>query len=500
MTHVAAIATEPHPMGSPQAEKVREYITATLGELGLRPEIQSFKVDGVEGKNLLARIKGNGPEGKKALMLCAHYDSTPKVRARGRQCLGVSLPCWNLVRALKSGPSLERDLILLIDDGEEGGLHGAEAFVRDHPWAKDVGLVVNLDARGNRGPSVMFETSEGNGWLIAEFAKAVPHPLAASLSMDVYRLLPNDTNMTVFKRAGMAGLNFAFVGGLSAYHTPDDTPANLSHRTLQHQGENGLAMARHFGTLDLDGTTRQNVIYTTVLNRYLISYPMGLALPLALGALGLYVIVVGVGLVRGRLGLVDLAVGFVAWFIALFASSFAVAVVSMAVRENLMSLGLGSLYLEHDVSIITAFGFVAAVVTLLIERRAARRWSMPGLSLGALAWWVAACLATAKWLPGGSNLILAPTLGCLLGLLVQLLTKPGSYASLVANLVGAIPLLVIITPMLKSLFESLSVRMTGPLMVPVLLYVGALLPLLGPLLAPESTVHGESPGEPSIPV
>src|SRR5207253_129548 len=129
--------------------------------------------------------------------------------------------------ALKNSPPLERDVILLIDDGEEAGLFGAEAFVHEHPWAKDVGLVVNLDARGNRGSSVMFETSEGNGWLIAEFARAVPHPLAASLSMDVYRLLPNDTNMTVFKRAGMAGLNFAFVGGLSAYHTPSDTPANL---------------------------------------------------------------------------------------------------------------------------------------------------------------------------------------------------------------------------------------------------------------------------------
>ena len=120
----------------------------------------------------------------------------------GRQCLRRGLRDRS-ARALKGGPKLQRDLIILIDDGEEDGLDGAVAFVRDHPWVKDVGLVINLDARGDSGPSVMFETSEGNGWLISEYKKAAPHPLAASLSMDVYRLMPNDTNMTIFKREGL---------------------------------------------------------------------------------------------------------------------------------------------------------------------------------------------------------------------------------------------------------------------------------------------------------
>ena len=46
----------------------------------------------------------------------------------------------------------------------------------------------------------MFETSEENGWLISQFAQAVNQPLATSLSMDIYQVLPNDTDLTVFKR------------------------------------------------------------------------------------------------------------------------------------------------------------------------------------------------------------------------------------------------------------------------------------------------------------
>jgi Peptidase family M28 len=113
----------------------------------------------------------------------------------------------------------------------------------------------------------MFETSDKNGWLIGQFALASPRPVATSMSMDVYRIMPNDTNLKVFKRAGLAGLNFAFAGGSVYYHTGGDVPANLDPRTLQHQGDNALALTRHFGGLDLESPSGENVIYTSVLSR-----------------------------------------------------------------------------------------------------------------------------------------------------------------------------------------------------------------------------------------
>ena len=195
--------------------------------------------------------------------------------------LRVWLSCSRQCALIKAGPLLARDLIVLFDDGEENGFHGSRLFVDEHPWAKEIGLVLNFDARGNSGPSIMFETSEDNGWLIRQYAQAIPQPLATSLSMDVYRIMPNDTDLTVFKQAGMGGLNFAFGAGLAYYHTPEDTPENLDPRTLQHQGENALAAVRRFGQLDLDDTRQENVVYTSILSRMVMSYSTKWVPPLA---------------------------------------------------------------------------------------------------------------------------------------------------------------------------------------------------------------------------
>ena len=119
-------------------------------------------------QNVLARIKGQGPPGKKALMLCAHYDSVHEGPGASDNAAGVAVVLETL-RALKAGPPLERDVIALFTDGEECGLLGSRLFVNEHPWAKEVGIVLNFDARGNSGPSIMFETSDGNGWLISQY-------------------------------------------------------------------------------------------------------------------------------------------------------------------------------------------------------------------------------------------------------------------------------------------------------------------------------------------
>ena len=182
-------------------------------------------------------MKGQGPSGKKALLLCAHYDSVPDAPGAGDNASGVAVVLETL-RAIQAGSPLERDVIVLIDDGEELGLLGAKLFVDEHAWAREVGVVLNFDARGVRGPSFMFETSDRNGWLIRQFALASPRPLATSVSMDVLRIMPNSSNMNVFKRAGLAGLNFAFIGGSEHYHRASDAPANLDRRSVQHHGDN----------------------------------------------------------------------------------------------------------------------------------------------------------------------------------------------------------------------------------------------------------------------
>ena len=90
------------------------------------------------------------------------------------------------------------------------------------------------------------ETSDGNGPLIRELARLIRRPVASSLSSTVYRRLPQDTDFTLFRKAGMPGYNFAFIDGLSAYHSKLDTPDNLSRASVQHHGDQAVALARGF--------------------------------------------------------------------------------------------------------------------------------------------------------------------------------------------------------------------------------------------------------------
>ena len=315
MKHVEAIGREPHPTGSEANAKVRETIIATLKSLKLDPEVQIPQEPNRTERNILVRLNGKGPRDRKAVLLCAHYDSVQNAPGAGDNASGVAAVLETL-RALTVSPPLDRDVIALLDDGEELGLVGAQLFVDEHPWAKDVGVVLNVDARGNHGPSFMFETSDQNGWLIGQFAQVTPHPLSTSLSMDIYRLMPNDTNLSVFKRAGMDGLNFAFSRGLAYYHTASDTPANLDPKSLQHQGETVLALTRQFAGLNLEKVREPDAVYFSVLNRAVVHYPAKLALPFALGSVAVFGLTVIVGLIMGRIKVVDFLMGVLVWFVA----------------------------------------------------------------------------------------------------------------------------------------------------------------------------------------
>src|SRR5882672_9723418 len=202
MLDVRAIAERPHPIGSADHARVREHIVGRLRALGLEPQLQEttavFAKDGVAGRvtNILARLKGTA--NTRAVMLSAHYDSVAAGPGAADDAAAVA-SLLETLRALRSRPALRNDVIILITDGEEAGLLGAAAFMAEHPWSKDVGLVLNFDARGNRGPVLMFETTRGNSQLIGLMHERVRDPRSSSLSQAVYQYLPNDTDLTVFK-------------------------------------------------------------------------------------------------------------------------------------------------------------------------------------------------------------------------------------------------------------------------------------------------------------
>lgn len=132
------------------------------------------------------------------------------------------------VRALRTGEDLRNDVVLLITDGEEDGVLGAEAFVQEHPLARAGGVVLNWEARGVSGPSLLFVTTPDNAALVDMFTATVPHPRGDSSMVELYRLLPNNTDFTpLTTTARFSGMNFAYIEESSHYHTAADTIANL---------------------------------------------------------------------------------------------------------------------------------------------------------------------------------------------------------------------------------------------------------------------------------
>lgn len=214
------IAERPHPLGSEENARVRQYLLAALRNLGAEIRVEETAgsynrgrlVRGGRVTNIVATIRGSAPT--RALMLAAHYDSVPEGPGAADDGAGVSVILETL-RALRSELPLRNDLLILISDGEEAGLLGASGFAADHPeLSAQIGVVLNLEARGSSGPVLMFETSEENGWLIKEFARAAAYPMGSSLLYSIYKTLPNDTDLTPLKRAGLNGFNFAFMSTL----------------------------------------------------------------------------------------------------------------------------------------------------------------------------------------------------------------------------------------------------------------------------------------------
>ena len=418
--HVEAIAQRPHPNRSSEIAAVRDYLLGELQKLGLKPLVQRATVKrggnrpDTAVENIL--VRKSGTMSSRAVMLVAHYDTVS--RSPGAADDGAAVAALlETLRALNAGPPLRNDLIVLITDGEEPGMLGARAFVAEHPWLRDVGVVCNFEARGTRGPSIMFETSSDNGRLIREFARAAPYIIANSLSEFIYRRMPNNGDFTIFRRAGVAGLNFAFIDGVEHYHRASDTPANLDQRSLQHHGELALRLARHFGDLTLPLPLAGDAVYFNVLGGWFVYYSKALVLPAALLLAGFGGVILGMGHRRGLLRIRRVAGGLLVLLAGLVAGGLW-AWLAYVLRDWLIRLGGGT----AAPFIVTS---VLSVLTMVVLH-AMLRWRLRRLEtlLAALTGWTLLALGAGVVLPEASYLFFWPAVPGWLALALWLRRYP----------------------------------------------------------------------------
>lgn len=278
----------PHPVDSAALDGVRERLLAEIAALGLAPEVRDDflcvpqhdvpLVDCARIRNVVFSV---GPQAGPAVLAAAHYDAVPA--GPGASDDGIGLAAWLEAARVLAGADLDRRVIFLFSDGEEPALFGAQAFMANDPLAGSVEAIVNLEARGVRGPAMFFETGAPNADSVRAYGEGAARPLANSIMADVYALLPNSTDVTVLRRPNVDIVNIALLEGVERYHTPQDSLANFSARSLQHMGDSALGVARAFAEKP-DVGAEETLVFTDIATFGFIAMPAWLAqLGLAFG-------------------------------------------------------------------------------------------------------------------------------------------------------------------------------------------------------------------------
>lgn len=485
MEHVLAISQEPHVTGSPEIHKVRDYILSELTHLGLNSETQvtlaqnPLREDEVAlAENILARMPGT--DSSRAIVIIGHYDTPPHSPGAGDDSTAVAA-IIETARALTAGSPLDNDVVLLFSDAEESIIGGANA-ARKHPWLSEIGLVVNLEMRGSSGPVYMFETGPDNGWIIPEFAKAVPYPATSSLMRDVYGSMPNNTDFTAFRNAGFAGFNFSVLESSTTYHTPIDTAANLDPRSLQHHGSTLLGIARHFGDLELENPKAGDAVYFDVLGRTLIHYPGSLSIPLMILVLLLFIGLVIFGVRKGNLTVKGIGQGFLAFLAVLVSGPGVVTLLWFVIRAAANPpIIQGDTY--NSPLYFLGFGLLIVAITVAMYSLFNHKVNTANLAVGALLWWALLLLAITFIFPMANFFFLWPLAFALIGLgylLFSVERESISWTGVAILSVAALPGLLMVPPATYSVVMGLLalVGVTGAGLTLFSLLLGLLVPHL----------------------
>lgn len=486
LVHVKEIAKKPHFVGVEAHEEVRNYIVAELQKLGLQVEIQEQVATNIKWRasakmyNILARISGENHS--EALMLLSHYDSSPHASLGASDAgSGVAAILEGVRAFLAKGEQPKNDIIILISDGEELGLLGAKAFVKYHPWAKDVKLVLNFEARGSGGPSYMLlETNRGNKKFIEAFSNANnPFPVSNSIAYSIYKSLPNDTDLTVFREdANIDGYNFAFIDDHFDYHTAQDSYERLDVNTLEHQGTYIMTMLNYFSQTSIANLkSDEDLIFFNVAPFGMVYYPFSWIWPMVMIAILFFITLLFIGFKREQLNARKILIGFLP---LLF--SIVLAVLFTFFGWKLLHLiypqygDMINKFTYNGVSYVLAFSFFTAAIFTTVYQRFYKKQTLENLLVAPLFLWLLISILIPFKVVGGSYLVI-PLLFGLLSFTLVLFSKNIFMIPVWWHALLAFPLLILLIPFVYMLPVALGLEMMMASSLLLVLILSLLLPI-----------------------
>ena len=326
---IAVISKEHHSVAHPEERaKVREYLVERLQGLGA-DTVMLYGYDSLVGPknrhvvytfdadNILAEFAPeNASENTPYLMFVAHYDSRysqpmPKqdtVWSYGAadDGYGVGVTLEAVSQLLKQRADWKQGVKVLFTDAEEVGMYGMTAQWENNREVFDnVGLMVNIEARGPMGPALLFETCPGNEKIMDLYADASKYHYTYSLTTVVYTFMPNFTDFTIVKDY-IPGINFSTITDVNHYHTDKDNFSNISQKSIQHYGEQILPIAQEYLTnaeyADKDYfRAEKDTVNFTVPLLGLFNFSKTIYMVINIVVFLLFLLVFGLEKVRGRL-------------------------------------------------------------------------------------------------------------------------------------------------------------------------------------------------------
>lgn len=312
MSHVYNIAKAPHPSGSEAILDVRNYITEQISKMGLDYEIQTFERDllnerlqkhreqiannpelaafrddyakergfdsfedyykyylqgNTEYKNILVKV---GPENSEhKFLMMAHYDSAKESPSLGAGDDGVSVASLlECMRILSLKKDMKNTVYFLITDGEELGLVGGDYFVKNPLFdPSEITLITNFEARGSKGVPFMYRSSGNNKNLLKILSKNIDKKWTFSWLPDIFKTMPNSSDLGLFIKAGYRGLDFAMGQGFKNYHQPTDSFENLSVKSANQYLKMTTEFANYFSIVDeIEPDANEDAVVFPVLN------------------------------------------------------------------------------------------------------------------------------------------------------------------------------------------------------------------------------------------
>ncbi len=526
MTHLPEICSKPHSIGTKEHLRVRNYLFDFLKNTGNTPELQIAEVFYPEiyraatVANIIVKVPGTNNTG--SILVMGHYDSV--YDSFGSSDDGSAIVTMlETIRVLKTKDPLMNDIIFLFTDGEEFGMLGARAFLEQHPAARDIGLVINFEASGTSGQSMMFETGRNNRWIISEFAKATSYPVANSLNYEIYRRMPNNTDLTPFKNKGLKCLNFAFLENRYDYHTYGDNIANTSPESIQHHGNYATELTRHFGNIDLDNSVEGDAVFFNIPGNGFVHYSYKWVLPFAILTAIIFVFLLIIGVRRKIIKPVRTLLGFIAFifnlaiapaiitgiyfvlsgyykgsdsrllyynYTSLLLSFVCITIAISFVYYKLLDKGIRwwqvlifaviiliLLFWSGRLSIITSLvTLVVSALIYILYRKPTNIWE---LSMGFAGGWTILMIAGSLVLPGVSYLFTWPLLFCLIPVGVIFLQKNQDRFSLLQItifLIFSIPAIYWFSNLTYLFLVAMGLNMAGAAILFTVLCLSLLVP------------------------